>query len=330
MRGPRPSRLVTAAAALVLAVAVSACDAGGAGGTGVTDDPDASDGPDAVDWPSAGEPLAVDGLVWAADGTVHLPDGTRVVVGDATRETGDYVVAGGGVWFRGYRTPADVPAGAEDLGPADALHVADATGRATEVGIGVDSLAASPDGRYVALIDLTSGPEDRYGTPLAEVVVVEAATGAEVLRSADGMGDPRSDDLAALYPDAEIEVLGFADGRVWVETAEGLRTFDPATGDSAEGERDAVPAGAPWLEVGGAAPPGVDPERWRALSRLSDGTLVGVVPDPGTAGGVLTTCAVPAGPCAPVEGSAGRVVRLPAGTAADEVVDLAEVGAPVG
>lgn len=304
-----------AVAALLVPLGLVGCDG---------DAPDASDPVVEVSWPASDAPLAETGLVWWADGELHLGDGTTVPVGGSDREPGDLVVGGDRVWVRGWVPPADLPdSGDDDLGHPDDLHLVDASGDVEDLDVRVDSLAASPDGRYVALIDLTSGEEDRYGTPQAATVVVDTRTGEEVVRSTDGMGDRASDDLAALYPDVELEVRGFADGAFWIDTAEGTRTVDPTDGRIVAVDPENEPEDAPWREVVAPAPSGVDPARWLPLQRLADGTVVAVVA--GSAGeGVLATCAADADRCTPVPESAGRVVQLPAGSAWDTVVDLGE------
>lgn len=310
-------RRYVAVAALLVPLALVGCDGGGSG--------DAPDPAVEVAWPATDVPLAEGGLVWWADGELHRGDGATVPVGGPDREPGDLVVGGDRVWVRGWEPPADLPSTDrdDDLGHPDDLHLVDASGDVEDLDVRVDSLAASPDGRYVALIDLTSGEEDRYGTPQAATVVVDTRTGEEVVRSADGMGDRATDDLAALYPDVELEVRGFADGVFWIDTAEGTRTVDPTDGRVAAVGPGDEPEDAPWQETVAPAPAGVEPARWLPLQRLADGTVVAVV-DGGADEGVLATCAPGADRCDPVPGSAGRVVRLPAGSASDTVVDLAE------
>lgn len=313
-------RRYAAVAALLVPLALAGCDGGGP-----------ADAPAPVveaSWPATDAPLAEAGLVWWADGELHLGDGETVPVGGPDREPGDLVVGGDRVWVRGWEPPADLTSTDrdDDLGHPDDLHLVDASGDVEDLDVRVDSLAASPDGRYVALIDLGSGEEDRYGTPQAATVVVDTRTGEEVVRSTDGMGDRATDDFAALYPDVELEVRGFADGVFWVDTAEGTRTVDPADGRVAAVDPEDEPEDAPWREAVAPAPTGVDPARWLPVQRLADGTVVAVVADGSGAGGagVLATCATGADRCTPVPESAGRVVRLPAGSASDTVVDLAE------
>ncbi|GAB3086680.1 hypothetical protein GCM10027215_34120 [Nocardioides zeae] len=305
--------------ALLVPLVLAGCD-----GDGPANAPDPAV---EVSWPASEAPLAEAGLVWWADGELHLGDGTTVPVGASDRAPGDLVVGGDRVWVRGWAPPADLPdSGDDDLGHPDDLHLVDASGDVEDLDVRVDSLAASSDGRYVALIDLSSGEEDRYGTPQAATVVVDTRTGEEVVRSTDGMGDRATDDLAALYPDVELEVRGFADGVFWVDTAEGTRTVDPTDGRIAAVDPEDEPEDAPWQEVIAPAPAGVDPARWLPLQRLVDGTVVAVVADGSGVGGagVLATCAPAASRCASVPESAGRVVRLPAGSAWDTVVDLGE------
>lgn len=325
---PGPARATAVVTVLVPALLLAGC-AGGDEGRARSGDPTSGSGASgAPEWPAAETPLEVDGPAWWADGALHLGNGTTIPVGDSGREPGDLVVGGDRVWVRGWTPPADLPStdrGDDDLGPHDALHLVDASGEIDDTDVEVDSLAASPDGRYVAHIDLSSGEEDRYGTPQAATVVVDTQTGEEVVRSTDGMGDRSTDDFAALYPDVELELLGFADGRFWVDAAEGLRAVDPTDGRIVAVDPEDEPEDAPWREVVAPAPAGVDPARWLPLQRLADGSVVAVVADPaGPSGaGVLATCGAGADRCTPVPESAGRVVRLPAGSAPDTVVDLA-------
>jgi len=149
------------------------------------------------DWPAAEETVEARGLVWAAGRTIHLGDGTTLDAGAPVRA---FVVGRGGAFVVPDTRSEDetwpelvrvTPGGHEPLG----VHA--------EPG----SLSLSPDGRYLAFLD-HSGERDDYGTPLAEAVVVDLDTGREVHRSADGMGDTATDDLADLYEDAPPAVLG--------------------------------------------------------------------------------------------------------------------------
>lgn len=102
----------------------------------------------------------------------------------------------------------------------------------------------SPDGRHVGWID-HEGPR-RVGYRLAEAVVVDLATGEEVLRDHDDMGGWFDQDL---YGNQWPTFLGFdADGAAYWETAEAdddgtrVRRLEPASGevDVVEGDAERV------------------------------------------------------------------------------------------
>lgn len=149
---------------------------------------------------------------WAADGVVHLggqqldvrPAHVRGML--ATPYGAFLTVAEGAgpdaprrlVWFDG-RELVEVPG-----------HVA---GAAADV-------AVSPDGRYAGWVD-REGPWSVAGR-LAEVVVVDLATGRAVLRDHQHMGGGWGDDLADRYEELAPTVVGFgARGRVYWTDAEG-------------------------------------------------------------------------------------------------------------
>lgn len=102
-------------------------------------------------------------------------------------------------------------------------------------------LRVSPDGRYAGWID-EEGPR-RVGYRLAEAVVVDLATGEEVLRDHDDMGGWFDQDL---YGNQWPTFLGFdAEGAAYWETAEAdddgtrVRRLDLATGEVEAVEGDA-------------------------------------------------------------------------------------------
>lgn len=204
---PARRRLAAALPLLALGPAIAACgDDSGSGRDGA--------------WPPASATVETRGLVWAAGSTIHLGDGSTLDAGAPIRS---YVVALGGAYV--------VPdTGSDDQHWPELVRV-DADG--TEpLGVRPErgSLATSPDGRYLALLD-RSGERDRYDTALAEAVVVDLENGEEVLRSDDGMGDPDTDDLTDLYEDATPYVLGVDDERAWIRTVGDIRSIDLATGD---------------------------------------------------------------------------------------------------
>ncbi|HET7682125.1 MAG TPA: hypothetical protein VFK34_00490 [Marmoricola sp.] len=91
---------------------------------------------------------------------------------------------------------------------------------------GMDHITASPDGRYLGFVDLTTTHTDRHGTSLAVVTVYDTTTGERVVHSADGMGDPGHDDLARLYRDDPPSFVGFdGDGTAYVRPADRRSDF---------------------------------------------------------------------------------------------------------
>lgn len=196
----RPARL--AALALVVPLLAGCGD-----GTG-TDDPAAAG------WPATRVEVELRGLAWAGgDGTMHLGDGSTL---DAGGELRAFVLARGGAYV----------VGADD----DTLRRV-GPDRSEDLPARPDpqSLTVSPDGRWLAFIDRT-GRKDGFDTPLAEAVVVDLATGKEVLRSDAGMGDPATDDLTDLYEELEPTVLGVDERRAYVLTTADLRAVDLRTG----------------------------------------------------------------------------------------------------
>ncbi|GGO73828.1 hypothetical protein [Nocardioides deserti] len=311
-----PSRPAAAAGAAVLVLLLGACGDDSASGIG---------GGDAgTTWSAAADPLDTSGLVWAADGTVHLPDGSTI---ETEQDIAAYVVAGPGA----YVVPAD------DDGSTGRLLLATPDGTVEETGAQVDpaTLRTSPDGRYLAFVDPATGEQDEYGTPVGTVVVVDTVEGEEVVRSAEGMGDPGSDDLADLYEDAEEPaVLGLTDTTAYVVGPDAVLAYDLATGDAttaagsaseaydadwfAELRPEAAltnPAGT-WTIVD---PPTGDPVRlvpegggdpvatrvpgggvYELDSWLDDETAVGGALDGQT--DVLIGCSLPSGDCEPLPG----------------------------
>jgi hypothetical protein len=85
----------------------------------------------------------------------------------------------------------------------------------------VRSLVASSDGRRVAFVDLQHGPKDRKGTPLATAIAYDATSGRALVASYAGMGDVRSDDLAALYARRPPAIAGFSGDDLLVQGATG-------------------------------------------------------------------------------------------------------------
>ncbi|MCW2736274.1 hypothetical protein [Nocardioides sp.] len=316
---------IAAAAAVVLSGALAGC-----GPDGGTDGP--ADAPGGAAGMTSTDPVSTDPLVWEADGVVHLSDGTEVELGGLPSS---YVVAGDGVFF--------VPAASEDdaevgsVASAD-VRFADVDGDTSDTGLRVraDTLRASPDGRYVVGIDVESGDEDAYGTPLAEVVVLDLRGGREAARTSQGLGDT-DDDLADLYEDAEIGVAAITDETAYVDGVDTTLAIDLATGEVTDAGEAQVPVpGAPespdgaWTirqdgdrgtvlgEDGKAVPLDVPTPQWTLDWWADAQTVVGVAVDAdGTS--ALLSCLVPQGTCEVHEASTGAMVRFATG-ATDELV----------
>lgn len=103
-------------------------------------------------------------------------------------------------------------------------------------------IITSPDGELAAWID-RAGPKRPAGR-VAQVVVVEVATGDVVFSSADGMGGEKGDDLGDRYeelPPAVVELT--ADKLMWVNSEGSGQsvTTDLHTGESTYSDRYARP-----------------------------------------------------------------------------------------
>lgn len=299
-------------------------------------------------WATSTDPVEAGGLVWAVGGVVHLSDGTTIDVGGPITT---YVVAGDGVYF----TPAESDEAGTEHGnmTTGPLHFADRDGEVTDTGLTVyvESLGSSPDGRYLGLIDATSGPEDRFsGLRRATAIIVDLTTGARVVETADGMGDPEEDDLDHDYPEVYLGVRfpdigsafveGLGDFRYSLPDGEGAPAdagvrspSDPTSPDGAwtirdrgfddqvtsrEGEPTPIVTGTPRRDL-----------RWW----LDDSTVVGIaISGPGAGqdlgpdnASTLVTCQVPEGSCTPVDATTGVRITFPVG-AGDEALDLGATG----
>ncbi len=295
----------------------------------------ASDSADGA-WRTSTDPLPTDGLAWASGSTVHLADGTTIDTGAPLRT---FVVAGDGVFFLPAEDSEDEASTGID---EQEVQYAAPGGEVTATGLTLvtRTLAASPDGRYLGGIDASVGEQDEYGTPVATARVFDLETGEEVVRSAEGMGDPGEDDLSVLYENVEIDVAALTSDTAYVEVADGTLAYDLASGDSTTAdppELDATtsPDGA-WQVIdrpgladvlestdGEVVAPRTGSERWTLSFWADDDTVVGVAVDgPGRGPRVdpddttrLMTCTVPAGRCDVVADTAGELVVLPAKTA---------------
>lgn len=316
------------AVALAAMVLLAACGSGGESPDGGPD----LEGP----WLTSSDPVATEGLPWAADGTVHLADGETIETGGPVRA---FVVAGDGVFF--FPADGEDEAGETGTGSAELSFVAPGE---SPVGTGLelrtDSLAASPDGRYVGGIDLTSGEEDEFGTPVAVARVVDLREGEEVVTSSEGMGDPAEDDLAVLYEDSRLR-LALTDDTAYVETArDGVLAHDLGSGEVTAAEDDGPfrdplspqsPDGA-WTIVdrpdddvvrsadGDTVAPSAGGDRLSLYGWLDDERVLGVAE--AAEGGTLVTCTVPAGDCERREETTGLLVVLPSSPAAVGTLDL--------
>ena len=309
----------------------------GCGDRGADEPPIDPAGPPA--WRSSDDPVDAAPLVWEADGVVHLGDGTEIDLGGLPSA---YVVAGDGVFF--------VPAADEseaETGSTSSAEVRFAAPGEESVGTGLelraDTLRASPDGTHLLGIDVDSGPEDSYGTPVAQLVVLDLAEGREVARTSDGLGDT-SGDLADLYEDAGIGVGGVTDTTAYVDGVDGPFAVDLATGEVADAEDPTPQPGSPqspdgsWslrqtddgrTEVRGrdgeVVPLDTGVPRWTLDWWADADTVVGVaIVDDETS--ALLSCVVPDGTCEVHEDSIGATVRFADGAAAQPVVELLRPG----
>ena len=173
---------------------------------------------DTPQWRTSLDPVAADGLAWVVESTAHLADGSMIDLGERARA---FVVAGDGVFF----VPTE---GADVRFAAPGAPVVD-----TGLKVAAFQIAASPDGRYLATLDTTSGEKDRYGTPQATVLAFDLETGEQLVDSTLGMGDPATDDFAAGYSESEIGIRGITDTYLYVQGNAASR-FDLATGDGEE------------------------------------------------------------------------------------------------
>ncbi|PKH40650.1 hypothetical protein CXG46_11695 [Nocardioides alpinus] len=316
-------------AAVVLSVALAACGEDGSSvGTG-------EPGNEPSAWGTSQDPVATAPLVWESDGVVHLSDGTEVELGGPTSS---YVVAGDGVFF--VPSASEDAAAAEDVASGE-VHFAAPGGEATDTGLRLraDTLRASTDGRYLVGIDVESGDEDEYGTPVAELVVLDLREGVEVAQTSQGLGDT-GDDLADLYEDAEIGVVAVTDDTAYVDAVDTTLAVDLAGGGTTDAGDVSVPVpGAPespdgaWTirqdgdraavlgKDGTAVRLDVPTPRWTLDWWADAETAVGVaVADDGSS--ALLTCRVPDGACEVPEESTGAVVRFATGATDQLVVRL--------
>lgn len=312
----------TTALALI-GLLTAAC--GSAGETAAPDEPEP--------WRTSQAPVTTAGMIWEADGTIHLSDGETLEAGEPVAT---YVVAGDGAFF----VPEDAKDGAVQFVAAGEDPVE------TGLAVQADTLSASPDGRYVGGIDMVSGPEDDFGTPQATVRVFDLETGEEVVSSTEGMGDVGEDDLAVLYPELGL-ALQLTDDTAFVTDATPDGTvYDLATGEARpwpegeeppslfEADADRSPGGE-WTirnrglrdllesSAGEQVEPRTGSDRWLLDFWADETTVVGTVIE-GPGGGqrvdprdstALMSCTVPRGECTVAEESRGKKVQFPRGEA---------------
>lgn len=168
-------------------------------------------------------------LVWAQRSTVH--------VGDTTYDVGPEVIRSM-AWtpYGLYLELTDDP----DNGP---FHEAFFDGTTLEPVPDVytfSDVITSPSGRLAAWID-REGPQRPAGR-VAQVVVVDTATGETVYENADGMGGEKGDDLGDRYEELSPDVVHLTDERLVWRNSEGsgaIVVTDLTTGKSRT--RNSVP-----------------------------------------------------------------------------------------
>ena len=189
-----------------------------------------------------------------------------------------------------------------------------------------------------------SGEEDDFGAHQAELAVWDLQDGEEIIRSAEGMGDPETDDFAALYGDAEIHIALLTDRELYVAGATDTLAYDLATGEGRvlpDSEQVAAPdlyrisPDGDWRLVdrgrdrpqfvegpdGRLELTGVDPDKVTLYGWTVDGALLAVRDGEPK---VAMTCAVPSGRCAELPGTAGRTVLFENAHTGPSGFDLAD------
>lgn len=320
-----------------LATIVVVASASGLAGCGddTSVDPPSGQG---ASFPASSDPVDASGLIWSSGSTVHLSDGTDIELGE---EPDGYVVGGDGVFFTTTGDPGVEEAAVENA----ELFFADRDGQVTSVATGVTDPFASPDGRYLVYLDVASGEQDAYGTPQAQTVIADLASGEEVVRSTEGAGDPSSDDFADLYSEGEIRVRRVTDEVAYVDIG-GTHEFDLATGaakrvpvdDFSWDVRPADPRSpdGDWRIVetedvrdeivgtgGRRIVPDVGTQRWdlkfwaddRTVAGYAIGGPIGPQRQPFSDANTYTlfSCEVPSGRCATVPETTGETYKLPTG-----------------
>lgn len=126
----------------------------------------------------------------------------------------------------------------------EVLYLWDRDGSTRIADLGADQwLQATADGRYLAFIDREHGPLNLVRQRIAQTVVVDTATGEEVVRDVAGNGARMAtDDLADLYSESPPTMLGFGAGSAYAATALGnVYRWDLATGERTDLGEDRIP-----------------------------------------------------------------------------------------
>lgn len=174
-------------------------------------------------------------LAHASDGRIHTRDGQVVEVGEGLDR---WVVSEVGVFFT-----TDEPADQVGYLPAARLYFTDGTGEPTFTGHAIDplSLNASPEGRYVAYVETTSGPVSD-GQPWTTTVVLDVREHDVVVQESAGLRTWLTEDAVALFSELEGDTRGGAafldDGRVLVVGP----GFDDVVVDLESGDRTRLTA----------------------------------------------------------------------------------------
>ncbi len=171
---------------------------------------------------TGGSAVARHQVAWADGRAVHLGD--RVV--RAPGDIDQLALTAGGLYLRVNRRLLVVD-GDEVRDTGQRLH---------------GSFVVAPGGRYLAYLDRTHGPRDRFGTHRLTTALWDLRTRELVGSSSSGMGDTGSDDL---YAESEVRVLGFTRSDLVVDTADGYRRLALTDGrerglDLGPGERPLV------------------------------------------------------------------------------------------
>ncbi len=329
MPAPGPWTRAVVTAALLLTAGCS----DSSGGTA----PEGGADPDEAAWATSTDPVETGGLVWASGSVVHLSDGSTIDVGGPLTT---YVVAGDGVYF----TPAESDEDGTEHGNTSTgpLRFAGRDGEVVDTGLTVyvESIDGSPDGRYLGLVDATSGEEDDFGTPVATAVVIDLTSGERVVDTTDGMGDPDADDLSHDYAEIYLRTRFLDDASVFVEGLGEDRVHSLPGGESEvvdpidvrlPSQLDRTSPDGSWAidDRGGVdvllsadgerVRPRTGTPRWDLGWWFDDETVVGVaLSGPGRGRSIgpedtatLITCRVPDGACDDVEGTTGQLVRFP-------------------